>query len=126
MSKFLNSSCVAPIYLMEDENIAEKCGLLNGILYSFIFTPIILYIFYKLYLKPEIYSYNFVKYGLIISLLILWIVFPLFIRFAYRQMWNGYNNTLDKLIKNEGLSRMQAIAILVNLFGDTSLSTDLS
>ncbi len=126
MSKFLNSSCLTPLYLTDDEGTAMHCGLLNGIVYSLFFTPIVLFIFYKMYLKPEMYSYNFVKYGLIITLLIIWIGFPLFIRFAYKQMWNGYNQTLDKLIKNEGLSRVQAIAILVQLFGDTSLSRVLS
>lgn len=118
MSQLFVPSCIKPIYLMDTIDDAHRCGLVNGVIYCSMLTPIILIIIERIHNKTEWFSGKTLVYTTIIVLSLLWILVPIILYFGYGSMWIGYTQTLNSLI-SQGLSRIQAFEMLVQLFGNT-------
>jgi hypothetical protein len=119
MSRLFSPSCIQPIYVMDDISIAHKCGLISGLMYCSLMTPIFLLVFLRFYYK----NYDPLIIKLVVFIFFaMWLVVPFFLKFAYGNMWLGYDQTLKIFIK-EGMSKIDAILTMTRLFGDTNVST---
>ena len=119
MSRLFISNCIKPIYLMDTIEDAWHCGQTNGLIYSIMSTPIIIFCGYKLY---NTYKNPIILYLMTFILICSWVLLPIILRFAYGNMYIGYSSTVNKLM-SDGFTKFQAINIMASLYGTTSLNS---
>ena len=118
-AKYFLPYCVVNTYLLDTVEQAENCGLINGILYAFLISLVIIFFTIRFYIRLNpVYRSKFLMFIGII-LLILWIWLPLSFKSGYNVLWTGYTNVINSLL-SLGYTRFQAISILqsANSSGD--------
>lgn len=114
-AKYFIPHCIKPVYLHQTESSAKQCGLVNGLIYSFLVSLIIIVAGGRYYfLQTDPIFRKKILYGIIITLSIIWILVPVISRSGSGTMWRGYVETIDELLA-QGYTKQQAIAFLQGL-----------
>ncbi len=118
-SKYFWPTCVKPLYIQEDMNKAETCGLINGLVYCFFFTITTLVFAGRFWYKEtdEIMKKR-ILYIAIAVIAAAWIIVPIFSKFSNKTLWKGYDESINDLIA-QGYTRQEAIR-MVQGFGEAS------
>ena len=112
IAKFFSPYCIKPTYLINTSEESVKCGFINGLFYSFVFTVIILLVGFKFYgSETDITRKSYIMYGMGISIGLLWILCPIISYYTHKTLWTGYNDSKIELQKR-GYSKMEILNIL--------------
>lgn len=114
-AKYYIPYCVRPSFLQDNENNASTCGLVNGIVYSFIFTVLIVLASIKFYRdeKDKDKKNNIVTIT-VIFLFVLWIFTPLSLWSGEKNVWNGHQQTIKSLM-NDGFTKKEALSFIAGI-----------
>lgn len=114
MASLIDPRCAVPLFLLENEQTAHECGIIEGYVVSFIITLILvaigIYIFYA--------NINNKKMWLAIICIIIvfmWIVIPWLNAWLNKRHWLGYDEQI-KSYQKSGISRDEAIKKLQDLY----------
>lgn len=120
-----NQKCYIPLYLMDNIDLAQECGKINGYIFAMIITIVLLlctcyivYIYNKQSLKDESKK-NYVKYynmtslkicigSIICLLLFFWLLYPMIDSKLNGIYWKGYQEKLGAY-KSFGFDTKHAI-----------------
>src|SRR5271156_4967195 len=121
-AKYFDPNCIKPIYLMDDEKQAMNCGTVTGITYSSIISIFVISITTRFYFKEE---NNERKTRILIAgilcFILIWIFIPLMMRYSYKNLWIGYNNSNLELQK-QGYDKDTIITILQSFDSNVPIS----
>lgn len=123
MSSFFAPYCIKPVYMLDSSNKAGNCGFINGIVYSFIFTIIIIIAGIKFYISYENNNRKYIVYGLGAIISIIWIIVPIFLYYSRKTIWKGYDDS-KKELRSQGYNKMEILNIL-QLFEQGSASLNV-
>ena len=114
-AKYYIPYCVRPSFLQDNENNASTCGLVNGIVYSFIFTVLIVLASIKFYRdeKDRDKKNNIVTIS-VIFLFIIWIFIPLSLWSGEKNVWKGHQQTI-KSLTDDGFTKKEALSFIAGL-----------
>ena len=118
MASFIDPKCGLPLYLLDNEKIAENCGRINGYVVAGILTIIIVGISIALFIKynnktsTEIVLYLM---ALLFILLIIWWGVPKFSGWMNKNNFRVYQAQNDSFI-TKGFSKEQAIDKIQDLY----------
>ena len=125
VSKFFIPYCIKPLYLIESHDNAGNCGFINGLVYSSIFTIVIVIAGIKFYTsETDTGRQRLILYGLCIVLSLLWVFLPVILYYSYKTIWKGYDNAKRDLL-SQGYSKMEILNIL-QLFEQNSAALNMS
>jgi hypothetical protein len=113
VAKYFYPYCLKPLYLIDSQDNAARCGLLNGIFYSFVFTIVAIVAGIKFYTseKDDDNIRRIVKYGTYIMIISFWVFIPVLSYFGHKNIWTGYDIAKREL-QGQGFDKMQIINIL--------------
>jgi hypothetical protein len=122
-SKYFLSYCVKPTFLQKKKKDAKMCGLVNGFVYTFFLSLLIITFsirFYYLQEKEDVKQKIILYVSILLALL--WILVPMFRYYSEGSKWDGYKSLLLDLQK-DGYTRQQAISFIQNI--DSSQGSDV-
>ena len=119
MSKYIDPSCGVPIFMMDNSNVARRCGRLNGFITASFFT--ILIIIGTIIVTIRTNKKRTDQYGNTLAIdkdkkfvwwpilsgciwiIFVWLFFPLLTGFVYKTQY-GWKEVEKRMMKKRGLS----------------------
>jgi len=122
LSRLFKPYCVRPLYFVDTITEAGTCGAINGLIYALVLSIVFSIIGARLYNSYPSRSKH-IMYVVIGVIVFIWIVLPALLSSANKNIWQGYNDTIDYLLER-GYSREDVINIIRSFESSPSLNLE--